>query len=147
MDGGYHFLMVSYSLEEMNRRYLDKFMRAATYAAEKDGFTASPPPGKVIGEWSSANSISFRFAHVDEVLKTMIRSNPGLILLSEGTVINKWDDSEVPDLTPQRGEEQLVARGLKVNFWGKLMVILLIFTVPLALIGAVPAPGRARMTR
>ncbi|MDD3560842.1 MULTISPECIES: BT_3928 family protein [Petrimonas] len=150
LDGGYHFLMVSYSLEEMNRRYLDKFMRAATYAAEKGyGFYClTSSPAEVIGEWSSANGISFRFAHVDErVLKTMIRSNPGLILLSEGTVINKWDDSEVPDLTPQRGEEQLVARGLKVNFWGKLMVILLIFTVPLALIGAVPAPGRARMTR
>ena len=64
----------------------------------------------------------------------MIRSNPGLLLLSGGNVINKWDDSEVPDFESERGEELLKAKGWKMNFWGKLMVILLIFIVPLLLV-------------
>jgi hypothetical protein len=32
------------------------------------------------------------------VLKTMIRSNPGLILLREGTVLGKWHGNDVPEV-------------------------------------------------
>ncbi len=33
----------------------------------------------------------------DITLKTMIRSNPGLMLIKEGTILNKWSDEELPD--------------------------------------------------
>ena len=33
----------------------------------------------------------------DITLKKMIRSNPGLMLIKEGTILNKWSDSELPD--------------------------------------------------
>lgn len=136
-DTGYQFLMVSHSLEEMNKRHLDDFRKAAGFAQKKGyGFyclTSSPVDS--IEAWSARHPAGFRFAHADErVLKTMIRSNPGLLLLSGGNVINKWDDSEVPDFESERGEELLKAKGWKMNFWGKLMVILLIFIVPFLLV-------------
>ena len=35
---------------------------------------------------------------MDEItLKTMVRSNPGVILLQQGVVVNKWSASQIPD--------------------------------------------------
>lgn len=136
-DTSYQFLMVSHSLKEMNKRHLDDFRKAAGFA-QKNGYgfyCLTSSPVDFIDAWSARNTVGFRFAHADErVLKTMIRSNPGLLLLSGGNVINKWDDSEVPDFESERGKELLKAKGWKMNFWGKLTVILLIFIVPLLLI-------------
>ncbi len=95
----YSFLMVAYSLEDMHMRHLNRFRETAAFAAKK-GFpfyilTASDPG--VVGDWEEQNKTGFQFAHADErVLKTMIRSNPGLMLLKEGTVMGKWDDSMLP---------------------------------------------------
>jgi triosephosphate isomerase len=39
-----------------------------------------------------------RFFSTDETtLKTMIRSNPGYILLKDGTIIGKWSSAGCPD--------------------------------------------------
>lgn len=136
-DANYTFLMISYSLEKMNKKFLGDFKNAADFA-DNNGFgfyclTSSSP--ELIGKWSAENNADFDFAQADErVLKTMIRSNPGLMLLKNGIVVNKWDDSEIPNFE-RRGLEKLSnVEGLKTNFWGKLGVILLIFFVPLLLI-------------
>ncbi len=136
-DMNYNFLMVSYSLEQMNEKRLDDFKNASDFA-QNNGYnfyclTSSSP--YFIGEWSARNNTDFQFAHADErVLKTMIRSNPGLLLLQNGNVINMWDDSEIPDFELKGIDNLAKVEGLKTNFWGKLMVILLMFLVPLLLI-------------
>ncbi|MCE5204708.1 MAG: DoxX family protein [Porphyromonadaceae bacterium] len=98
-DPSYTFLMIAYSLDEMHMRHLDRFREVARHAEEK-GYsfyllTASDPGA--VGEWERKQKTGFQFVRADErTLKTMIRSNPGLMLLKEGTVMGKWDDSEVP---------------------------------------------------
>ena len=38
------------------------------------------------------------FCQMDDItLKTMIRSNPGLMLIKNGTILNKWSDEDIPD--------------------------------------------------
>ena len=136
-DANYNFLMVSYSLEEMNEKHLNDFKNTADFAENKGyGFyclTSSSPD--YIGEWSAKHGLDFRFAHADErVLKTMTRANPGLMLLQNGNVINKWDDSDIPDFDSKGMKSFAKVEGLKTNFRGKLMVILLVFLVPFVLI-------------
>lgn len=99
-DPSYTFLMVSYSLDKMNMKHLERFSEVHRYAAEKgySFYLLTSSSAEVVGEWEKHYHTGFRFCHADErVLKTMIRANPGLMLLKEGTVINKWDDSKVPD--------------------------------------------------
>ena len=98
-DPSYTFLMISYSLEEMNMRYLDRFREVSRYA-EENGFSfylLTATDADAVGAWEKQQRTGFQFAHADErTLKTMIRSNPGLMLLKEGIVLRKWDDSRVP---------------------------------------------------
>jgi len=52
-----------------------------------------------IEEISDNLDLNFNFYTVDEVvLKTIIRSNPGLVLLKEGTILGKWPYRDYPDL-------------------------------------------------
>lgn len=127
------FLMIAPSLEEMELRYLDQF-KLLHRLAEEEGYsfyllTASPID--VVEAWEELHRTGFRFAIADErVLKTMIRSNPGLMLLREGVVINKWDDSQLPDSlsfddsleAPQRADT------------GRLLMLSLLLLIPLYLL-------------
>lgn len=100
-EPSYVFLMIAHSLESASLSRLDGFKNIHQYA-EENGYpfylvTASP--ASVVGQWEDKYQTGFQFTHADErVLKTMIRANPGLILLKEGTVINKWDDRGIPKL-------------------------------------------------
>jgi hypothetical protein len=85
----------------MSERYLDRFKEVGKYA-RKQGYPfylVTSTAADQVGVWEEQHQTGFQFTHADErVLKTMIRSNPGLMLLKNGDVINKWDDSSLPRL-------------------------------------------------
>lgn len=99
-DTSYVFLYVSPTLEYANRSHVDEINQAYQYASQHNfafyGLTAS---GKeAIDEWVYEYESSFDFCAADDkLLKTMIRSNPGLLLLKDGMVIRKWAFRDIPD--------------------------------------------------
>lgn len=100
-DTNYVFLMVSPSLADMDITYLSNFEDVESYAKEYEHgygfyFLTASSSDEII-DWAKDNTINFNFCSVDgRVLKTIIRSNPGLVLLKDGVVINKWVDLDVP---------------------------------------------------
>ncbi len=99
-DTGYTFLMIAYSLDDMDKTYLSNFEDVDNYAQEYGyGFyclTASPQ--QTIIEQEKEDITNFKFCSADErLLKTVMRSDPGLLLLKGGTVINKWTGRDTPD--------------------------------------------------
>ena len=51
-----------------------------------------------IEDWQERTGAEYPFCLMDNItLKTMIRSNPGLMLLKNGVVINKWSVNSLPD--------------------------------------------------
>ncbi len=130
-DTSYTFLMVSFSLEKMNSKHLDKFKDIMMFAKDNEypfyHLTASSTDG--VKEWEAHHNTGVQFAHMDErTLKTMVRSNPGLMLIKEGVVINKWDDSKVPS------SEKIITQDPKKRKNTEFLFTILLFLAPLTLL-------------
>jgi uncharacterized membrane protein YphA (DoxX/SURF4 family) len=98
-DSNYVFLMISPFLTTMNMSYLSSFEDVKNYADYRGYkfYCLTASVTDEIIEWAETNTINFDFCTTDErALKTIIRSNPGLVLLKNGVVINKWADINVP---------------------------------------------------
>ena len=97
---GYLFLLVSPHLEQADDSKLDLINQVYEYA-EDYGYpfyclTASGERG--IDQWIERTGAEYPFCHTDDVtLKTIVRSNPGLLLLQDGVIIRKWSHNRLPD--------------------------------------------------
>ena len=136
---GYTFLLVAPWLEKADDSQLDLINQIYEYAQEYGylfyGLTSSGLTG--IERWRDMTGAEYPFCQTDgTVLKTIIRSNPGLLLLKDGTIIQKWSHNRWPDdyeLTEQL--EQLEIGHLSVDaIPQRIARIMLWFVLPLALL-------------
>ncbi len=115
-DKGYSFLLISPNLSMADDSNFGTIDQIYEYA-EDHGYrficlTASTE--KEIAKWQNITGAEYPFYTTDATtLKTMIRSNPGLMLLHNGTIIQKWSHNELP-------AEDLLAKPLEKSEYGKL---------------------------
>ena len=100
-DDNHTILAVAYNLNQSDTQYQPAINRLAEYACEKGirfyGLTSSTE--RDIEAYTKRNHVPYEFCTADEIqLKTMIRSNPGVIILREGTILDKWAGKDVPDV-------------------------------------------------
>ena len=98
-DKGYTFLLIAPYLEKADDSQLDLINQIYEYAQDNDYkffcLTASGDNG--IELWREMTGAEYDFFTTDgTTLKTIIRSNPGLVLIKEGIVINKWSHNRLP---------------------------------------------------
>ena len=136
---GYTFLLISPHLEQADDSQLDRINEVHEYAQDYDYpfycLTASGEQG--IRQWRERTGAEYVFCQTDEtVLRTVIRSNPGLLLLKDGKIIRKWSHNRLPD-------EEMLAKPLQFLEIGKMPVdsvprkvltILLWYVLPLLLL-------------
>lgn len=96
---GYTFVLVSPHVEDANESDLDLIDDVYDYCEhwgyDMIGLTSSGD--EAIRQWIENAGAEFPFLFCDEIpLKTMIRSNPGLVLLKNGVIVNKWSHSCIP---------------------------------------------------
>jgi len=101
-DENYVFILIAYDLHKSNTKSQDDLNTLANWANEAGMsficLTASIQEDYVA--FAEEHNTPYEFFNCDEItLKTIIRSNPGLVALKEGTVVGKWHYNDIP--TPE----------------------------------------------
>jgi hypothetical protein len=97
----YNLWVVAYDLNKTDEAALGRLNALAINLTQNFNIrtvmltSASPADAAA---FSKKHHLAFEIFHADGVpLKSMVRANPGVILLKNGTVINKWHHHTMPD--------------------------------------------------
>ena len=84
-------------------------------------------------EWAKHTGLDIPFLTADDVLlKTIIRSNPGLVLMKQGTILDKWHHNDIP--TPNELQALIEANRPNLRSAGRIwLYTVLAFVLPLLL--------------
>lgn len=98
-NANYNFLLVCYDLEKTNKDVFGTINDFASLCA-KDSVTfvvLTSSTAEMIEKFKAETKATMPFYNTDgTVLKTMIRSNPGLMMLKAGTVMDMWHYHSFP---------------------------------------------------
>ncbi|MBQ7741785.1 MAG: triose-phosphate isomerase [Bacteroidaceae bacterium] len=99
-----------------------------------DIFCLTASPLKDIRKWCYYNDAEYPFLIADHtLLKTMVRSNPGVMLLRDGVIRNKWSANNLPEVEDASVDEKELEATAGNN--GKILLkILLWYLLPMLLI-------------
>ncbi len=98
---GYTFLLISPHLENADDSNFGEIDQIYEYAKENDipfyCLTASTDKGRQ--HWQDITGAEYPFLTTDETtLKTIVRSNPGLLMLKGSKIVGKWSHNNLPDV-------------------------------------------------
>ncbi len=106
-DENYVFMLVAYDLHKSSTKSQGEINTLADWAMQQ-GYSficlTSTLPDESMA-FAQANGAPYEFFNCDEItLKTMIRSNPGLIVIKDGTILGKWHYNDIP--TPEEFQRE-----------------------------------------
>ncbi|MDR2010493.1 MAG: DoxX family protein [Bacteroidales bacterium] len=97
----YVFLLIMTHVEDGKTKNMEKINDIAAFCKSKDyGFYCLTGSGEEkIKQFANEQNTDFNYFNTDPTtLKTIIRSNPGLLLLKKGTVLDKWSHNDLPEI-------------------------------------------------
>lgn len=136
---GYTFLLISPFLEHADDTNFGAIDQIYEYAKRHNVpmmcLTASGDAA--ISRWQDLTGAEYPFYITDgTTLKTMIRSNPGLMLIKDGVVINKWSHNALPQLKRLDAplEKQSIGQIDPASVTARITKVVLWFVLPLFLL-------------
>ncbi|MBO5024754.1 MAG: DoxX family protein [Bacteroidaceae bacterium] len=137
-EEGYSFLLIAPFLQNADEGCIDLINEAYDYAQNNGyGFyciTASDTAAQEY--WTDHTGAEYPYYRGDErTLKTVVRANPGLVLIKDGKVVRKWGNYNMPNEYELNGSLEDIPAGQTetVEARRKIINILLWFFIPLAL--------------
>jgi hypothetical protein len=110
-DEGYSMLMLAYDLEASHREALitaGEWAQLELFASDFSFYAVSAATSAEVESISAELGLGYSFLAGDEImLKTIVRSNPGFMLIRNGTILGKWAHKDLPaleELDPQWSE-------------------------------------------
>lgn len=111
-DEGYSLIMISHDLNKAHANALQEvrgWSQLEILANDFSFYAVTSTPSAEIESMSENLDLGYEFLAGDEImLKTIVRSNPGFMLLKNGTVLGKWgyrDFPSIENLDPEWSEE------------------------------------------
>ena len=96
---GYTFLLIAPHLEQADDSNFGNIDQIYEYAQQQNVpfYCLTASNDKPIKRWIDITGAEYPFCTTDETtLKTITRSNPGLLLIKDGRIINKWSHNDLP---------------------------------------------------
>ena len=113
-DPGYTFLLIAPNLAKASDTNFGEIDQLYEYAREHGYpfYCLTASGDDAIERWRDLTGAEYPFCMTDETtLKTIIRSNPGLLLLKGGVVLNKWSHNRLAGHgSPQDSDHPAVVR-------------------------------------
>ena len=136
---GYTFLLVARNLKRTNEGMLDIINDLHDYArvGGHPFYMVTSSSAEAIDRWNERTGAAYPYLNADEtMLKTMVRTNLGLIVLKDATVIGKWSGIDLPRdeqlaIAMERNEALMITprevqqRHIAVLLWMFLPLLLL----------------------
>lgn len=101
----FQFILIMHSIETANLKNIEHIKTFARQAAEEHlsfiAVTGSTP--RQVEEFVNQYKINFEIYYSDETtLKTIVRTNPALLVLYDGIIIAKWSHRSIPEFNLQK---------------------------------------------
>jgi uncharacterized membrane protein YphA (DoxX/SURF4 family) len=108
-EKNYVFILLAYNLDKSSRKPQEKINNLAGWAKENGlsfiCLTSTLPDQSAT--FARETGAPYEFFNCDEIaLKTIIRSNPGLLVINNGTILKKWHYNDIP--TPEEFKKEFM---------------------------------------
>lgn len=136
---GYTFLLIAHKLEKAEESNVDRINEIYDYSRQYGYafYCLTGSAAEAIAEWVDNTGADYPICTTDEItLKTIIRSNPGLLLIKEGVIYNKWHNNNIPenDELDQPLDASPLGQIAPDREGVRLFRIVLLFIIPLVLL-------------
>lgn len=135
-DKGYTFLLVANRLDKADDGYIDLINEIYDYSVENGYafYCLTSSLKEDMEQWRERTGAEYPYCTADDItLKTIIRSNPGLVLMKDATIINKWSCRSLPDEydLSDRLDKLSLAQMEPQTLQNKILLVVAWFAIPL----------------
>ena len=132
----YAFLLIAHKLNKANDANVDKINDIYDFSKNKgyDFYALTSSLPDEIQDWIENTGAEYPFCTMDDItLKTIIRSNPGLLLIKEGTIVDMWPNTGLPDIeeVTKLMDENKQEDGLAIHNFRTVFFLTSVLLIPL----------------